>query len=207
MYSFDRSLLCQPAQAGFPFGATCFSTQPEKTCANHSSSVTRAWCAALQVHCHRPNVTQPTSPTTPASLLPSSSLLARLTTFTFRSATAARSRVTTRAASPLFLRRRPPILKSQTRHSTVTITECRVRVRLFSGGRLLRKSCACGAAQKIALARLVDDGCMAALLVKAHARAGRPHGAARAAGMKGELRLSRSEPAGRARVTCPSHIL
>ena len=54
------------------------------------------------------------------------------------------------------------------------------------GDLLLRKSC--GAAGNKTHMRLVDDDCMAALLVKAHARAGRPHGgegrtAGHAAGM------------------------
>ena len=72
----------------------------------------------------------------------------------------------------------------------MTIIECRFR--LFSFGRLLEKSG--DVAGNMPLVRLLDDDCKAALLVKAHARPGRPHTGAKAAGMVGGLSPVPFEP-------------
>ena len=93
------------------------------------------------------------------------------TTFTCSSATAAHDDVWLAAAPQLFLMRRPHE-HIRNWHSVTTTTECGVR--LFFVGLLLRKSGE--VAGNMPFVRLVDDDCMAALLVKAHTRPGRPHG-------------------------------
>ena len=84
-----------------------------------------------------------------------------------------RLRMTTRwlASAPQFFLMRRPQEQSRTRHAR-TPRACRCRLRFAA--LLLRKSR--GAAAKYDSGASLDDDCMVALLVKAHARSGRPHG-------------------------------